>query len=190
MDEPERKDRDHEAGRVEEAAELRPRRLADRDICRVDRRREHRVVDLAVAQLPEDVRHAVVHGAVHRRRREERGGDVRGVRDAVHAADEVPEAEAEREEIEDRLEEAADDRQPRAAVDHEVPLEQQVTACAAAERERAHSTSLFWNVRRASNWPTATHRTDTRRARATARACAVPSVKWRVRSTPFQSGVA
>ncbi len=84
VDEPEHGDRDHESRRVEQAAELRPRGLADRDVGRADRRREHRVVDLAVAQLPEDVRHAVVHGAVHRRRREQRRRDVARVRDTVH----------------------------------------------------------------------------------------------------------
>ena len=43
-------------------------------------------------------------------------------------ADEVAQAEAEREEVEERLEEAAEDRQPLAAVDHQVPLEEQVPA--------------------------------------------------------------
>ena len=57
VDEPEHRHRDDETRRIEQAAELRPRRLADRDVGRAERRREHRVVDLAVAKLPEDVRH-------------------------------------------------------------------------------------------------------------------------------------
>ena len=82
-----------------------------------------------------------------------------------HVADEVAEAEAEREEVEERLEEAAEDRQPLAAVHHQVPLEEQLPAGVqepARERQpprdrvRGHVTSLFVNVRCASQSPAAT----------------------------------
>ena len=53
----------------------------------------------------------------------------------------LPKPDPEREEVEERLEDARDDDQPRAAVHHEIPLEEQV-APAARERRRRHLSSL------------------------------------------------
>src|SRR5438105_19475 len=80
------------------------------DVDRAERRREHRVVDLAVAELPEDVGRRVIDGAVHRSGGEQRRRDVALVRDALEVPDERAEPHAEGEEVEERLEEAGEDR--------------------------------------------------------------------------------
>jgi hypothetical protein len=59
----------------------------------------------------------------------------------VYVTDEVAETKTKRKEVEERLEEAAEDRHPRTAVDHQVPLEEQMPA-RSRQRERGHVTSL------------------------------------------------
>ena len=91
--------------------------LAERDIERPERCREHPLVELAVVELEEDVPRRVVDRAVHRRDREQGGGDERGVRDldaggGLHVADQRAEADAHRREVEDRLEEARQHHHP------------------------------------------------------------------------------
>ncbi len=131
LDEPERSDDDEERGRVQHRAHDRPHRLAHGDVLRPDRRREHRVVDLAVSKLPEDVRR-VVEGAVHRRRREQRWRDECRVLDGLPGRGDVPDEVLERvdeeEEVEQRLEEAREQDHPGPAVHHCVPLDEQETA--------------------------------------------------------------
>ena len=77
LDETEREDDGEEADRVDQAAEEGKRRLPDRDVPRPERRREHGVVELLVAELPEDVgrvvERAVERGGGEQRRRDEGG---------------------------------------------------------------------------------------------------------------------
>ena len=142
----------HERDRVEEATEQRPRRLANCHVRRPDRRREHRVVGLHVLQLPEHIRR-VVDRAVHRCGGQQRRCDEARVVDEPSSRsrdlpDEVPQPDAHREEIEERLEDAREDDHPRAAVDHQVALEEQVGP-APGKRRSGHLSSLAAYVRSA-----------------------------------------
>ena len=71
------------AGRVDRAAQQRPGDLADRDVARSERRREHAVVGVRVLVLDEEVERGVEQRAVHRRGREQAGRDERLVVDDV-----------------------------------------------------------------------------------------------------------
>ncbi len=62
-------------------------------------------------------------GAVHGRGGHQAGCDVRGIGDVADVADERAQAEADAEQIEDRLEEAGDDDGPVAPIDDDVALE-------------------------------------------------------------------
>ena len=76
---------DEERGRVDRAAQQRPRDLADRDVARRERRREHRVVGVRVLHLDEEVERRVEQRPVHRRDREQARRDERAVRDELAA---------------------------------------------------------------------------------------------------------
>ena len=96
-----------------------------------ERRREDGVVDLLVAELPEDVGR-VVERAVERGRGEQCRRDEGRVLDRLAVDDDVAdigsEPVAEREQVEERLEEAGDDDRPRPAMAHDVPLEEVAAA--------------------------------------------------------------
>src|SRR5207249_1767483 len=99
-----------------------------------------RVVDLLPAQLAVDVERDLEDRAVHRRRRQKRGRDEELVWDraavgAGYVADERADAEADREEVEQRLEEPGHDDEPAPAIEIQAALEQ-VESPAAAERHR------------------------------------------------------
>ncbi len=81
-------------------------------------------------------------GTVHRRTGQHRGCHERGVPDhcAVgqgEVADQLGDADADREQVEDRLEEAGDEDDPGSPVDQEVPLDD-LPAVAGADRYRDH----------------------------------------------------
>ena len=116
-----------EGARVEGAAQDAPAELAQRDVGDAQGRRQHGVVGLGDLELEEDEEGRVEHGAVHGRRRQEAGrhegrvGDLAAV--DVDRADEVRQPDADGEQVEERLEEARDDEDPRAPVDQDVALE-------------------------------------------------------------------
>ena len=82
------------------------------------RRGQHLVVELVVLQLEEDVERRVEQRAVHRRGGEHAGRDELGVGDRVavelEAVDQLADADADREQVEDRLEEAGEEQLPGA----------------------------------------------------------------------------
>ncbi len=111
-------------------AHERPDHLADRDLGDAHRRRQHAVVGLRVVQLEEDVEDRLEHRPVHRgggeqRRRDEGDvGDSAGRRPAGTCSTMPPMPEADPDQVEDRLEDAAEDDDPLVAVDHDVALDQ------------------------------------------------------------------
>ncbi len=129
-----------EARGVDRPADERPPDLAHRDVADAHRRGQHRVVDVRVLELEEDVHRRVVDGAVHGGRGEEGGRDELGVADRLAAdldvADEGPQAEADRDQVEDRLEEPRQDDHVRPAVDVHVALDQAVAAAGAPQHGR------------------------------------------------------
>jgi hypothetical protein len=91
--------------------------LPERDVERAETRGEHPLIELAEVHLEEDVPGGVVDGAVHRRHGKERRRDVGRIRDDValrvrDAADVAAEADAEGQQVEDRLEHAREDDDP------------------------------------------------------------------------------
>src|SRR5439155_1490099 len=144
-----------------------------------------------VFQLPEDVCR-VVDRAVHGRGGEQRRCDEARVVDEPATgprdlANEVPEPDSHREEVEERLEDARKDHHPGAAVHHQIALEEQATA-APGKRGCGHFRSLSAYVRCAQTKPITT---KSRRYAACPRARTTwtsPSVNIRQSSTPCQSG--
>src|SRR6185503_10157440 len=200
LDEAQRGDHEQVGGRVEHRPDDRPDRLPRRDVLGSNRRRKDRLVDLGVAQLPEDVRR-VVPGTVHGRRREQRRCDERRVLDGLaferDVAYELLQWVDEEEEIEERLEEAGEQDHPGPPVNHDVPLDdQQAPECgprwsrqASTCDELAHqTTSLLRYVIRAASSPTVTHATRYARWRKSSGETS-PSVRSRHSVTPCQSGV-
>ena len=125
------------ATRVQRAAQQRPGDLAERDVARLHRGGQRRVVELVVLQPEEHVEGGVEDRAVHRRGGQQGRGDERGVRDrlAVRAgqvADQAAQADAEGQQVEQRLEEPGREDQPVVPVHPGVPLDQ-VPAAAPAE---------------------------------------------------------
>ncbi len=105
-------------------------------------RREHALVELAEVHLEEDVPGRVVDGAVHRRDGEQRRGDVGGVRHDVavrvgDAVDVAAEADAEREQVEDRLEHAGEHDDPVRAAGREQTAPHHRARVAAVEAAHA-----------------------------------------------------
>ena len=119
LEQPEREHDHDERDRVDRAAHQGEDRLAHRDVAHPERRREHAVVRLRVVELEEDVAGRLVDRAVHGGGREERRRHELLVRDRLalvrDVADERPDADAEADEVEERLEEAGDDDEPVAA---------------------------------------------------------------------------
>lgn len=142
---PPRRQQPHDAGdrqerhRIETAAHHRPRDLAERDVQRTDRGRQHRVVRLGVAQFEEQVVRALENRAVHRRRRQQRGRDERDVAHRLpvrprHGGDQLAETDLEREQVEQRLERAGHQDRPRPSVDGERAFDQRGRAAAVHAR--------------------------------------------------------
>ena len=131
----------HEEGaRVEGAPQHAPAQLAQRDVADAERRRQHGVVGLGDLELEEDQEGRVDHGAVHGRGGEQARGHEGGVGDQLavdrDGPDEVGQADPDGEQVEERLEEARDDEDPRAPVDQDVALEHPRGVAAAQEGER------------------------------------------------------
>ncbi len=188
---------DGEADGVERAAHQSPGHLADRDIGHPERRGEDGVVRLGVLQLEEHVERALVDGAVHRRRREQRRRHERRVGDALHVADEPAQPEADADQVEERLEEAGEDDQPPAPVDPQVALDQPAGAAAAhghhgedaGQRRQGYFTSFRRKVTNEATVPAAMNTPSTARWTIASTGSTVPSDVPRVRATPWKSGV-
>src|ERR1043165_9611584 len=99
-------------------------------------------------------------------------------------ADQFPNPDADREQIQDRLDESRDERDPHAAVGHRVAFDD-----ASGEQCRGHSASRFLNSARANTEVTAM--TATRNAtwpNTAAADCACPVVAARHNSIEWYSG--
>ena len=130
---------DHEPDRVQPAADQRPGQLADGHVAGRQRRRQDRREGLVVVELEEEVERALADRPVHRRARQQRRRHEQLVRDGLAArardvADQRPQPEADREQVEQRLEEARQDDQPAVLVDVQVALDQAERAAAADEQ--------------------------------------------------------
>ena len=174
--ESERLHHDLEADRVERPAQQGQHDLAERDVERSERGREHALVESRELHLEEDVPGRVVDGAVHGRDREQGGRDERRVGHDLPAlgrdvADERAEADAHGEQVEDRLEEAAHHDEPVRAARRAPTTEHHGSGVARVQRLRgpeaqargrqvslrqiAHLRSLLTAMRRAQTQPTA-----------------------------------
>ena len=129
-----------EGRRVEGAAQDAPAELPEGHVAHAERCREHGVVRLGDLELEEDQEGRVEHGPVHGRRGQQAWCDEGGVGHQmavdVDRPDEVGQADADGEEVEERLEEARDDEDPRAPVHQDVALEHPRGVAPAEERER------------------------------------------------------
>ena len=112
----------------------------ERQVADAERRGEHRVVGVGDLELEVDVERRVEDRTVHRRRGEEPGCDIRRVlhdlRADVQRADELVEADADRKQVEERLEEAGHEEHPLAPVDEDVALDEAPRARLGDEAER------------------------------------------------------
>jgi hypothetical protein len=159
----ERRHRHEERCRVQAAADHRPADLTEGDVGRRHRCRQHGVVEALVLELEEDVHRRFVDRPVHRRGGEQGGGDELGVVDRHPAdgdvADQFADPDADRQQVEERLEEAAEHHQPRAPVDHRAALDHPLRtaqlegggrddAQPGGDRRRRHFSNLVVNVRR------------------------------------------
>ena len=164
----ERPHRRQEGDRVQAAANRGVQHLAQRNVTRRERRHQHRLVDVVVLEPEEDVGR-LVDRAVHRRCREQGRRHEVGVRDhaagVLDVADQFPEADADRQQIEQRLEEPGHDNRPGASAgDDPHPLEHPLRAARHdhlrrqdPERQRGEHHQVpnrFENVRVAASQPT------------------------------------
>ena len=142
-EQPHHHEHDHEPERVQRRPDHRPADLPQRHVARPERRREHRVVRLLVVELEEHVERGLGDRAVHRCRGEQRRRHEQRVRDrhAVRTrdvADQPADAQPDREQVEQRLEEPAEDDDPAGLVDVQVALDEQRRP-PAAEPDRQHA---------------------------------------------------
>src|SRR4051794_21596663 len=204
---PERPHHQQERHGVRRAPELTPDDLAAGDVGGGQRRDQHLVVELLVLQLEEDVEGRVEQGAVERGRREHPGRDELGVGDRVavelEGVDELPDADADGEQVEDRLQEAGDEQLPLAlgrrvvAQDDKAAALQRPQGRVGGRRARAaprrhlvtHRASLRARVRSATYQPTTSTATRTIVLIAAVDRSTVSRQSIRVRLTPCHSGV-
>ena len=128
-DQPHRRHHDQERHRVEDAAHHGPADLGQRHVLRAERGGQHRVVELLELEPAVDVERRVVQRAVQRRDRQQPGRDELPVRHrvpgrALHRADQAADADADREQVEQRLGGPGRDHQPHPPVEARVPLDQ------------------------------------------------------------------
>ena len=121
----------------------------DRDVARRQRRRQDRREGLVVVELEEEVERALADRPVHRGAGQQRRRDEQLVRDRLAARardrpDERAEPEADREQVEQRLEEARQDDEPAVLVDVQVALDQ-------AQRAAARRSAGRWSAGRRSS---------------------------------------
>ena len=105
----------HDAGeraRVQGAADHRPQHLPQGQVRGPHRRGQRGVVGLGVLDQEEHVERGVVDGPVHGRGRQQRRGHVGGVADPADGADQVPEPDPDRQQVEQRLPDSGEDHQP------------------------------------------------------------------------------
>ena len=138
-DQAEQRHDQQEADGVDEAARQRPAHLSDRHVGGTQWRGQDGVEGLGVLELEEEVEGRFHERPVHGGRGHEPGRHVGRVGDVTHVAHEHPQAEADAQQVEDRLEEPGDDDRPVAPIDEDVALEDLVGA-PAAQRPRREET--------------------------------------------------
>src|SRR6266550_5395984 len=191
---------DDEAEGVERAAEQGPGDLTERNIGDAERGGQHGIVELDVLQLVEEIERRLVDRAVHRGGRHHRRGDEDRVAERMTVdhdarAHQGADPEADREQVEQRLDEAREDDRPATPLDDRIALDdvRRAVGCRQLERpppgqHRDHWTSRRRSVMRAAAMPIAAYTSKTARW-TNADALSAPSERLRASATPCASGV-
>ena len=164
-DEAERSHDNDEAEGIERPANQCPGDLAERDISDPERCRDHGIVKLDVLQLEKEIERRFVDRTVHCRRCHHRWCDKHRVAERMPVDDDAggnegANPEADREQVEQRLDKTRNEEQPPAPIKERIPFHEASGAVGRRDLERSapgqhrdHVSSLRCRVIRAATMP-------------------------------------